>query len=279
MGYTATFLHNQSYSALDINKRLSLYVTSGVADPFEDGVPYNAGKLNDLSNPLVNAGVVPSTDLGCKVTINTTEKTVTILSGVCFFDSGTAIEIDASGVTLPYTAGQKNYVYVKSDLVANKVEPYCTTDEPTGDYVLLAEVSESETLTDKRIYARGKLPGYESYFNHSAKKTITETLPYGNTSKSYDFEGNIFENFAFVSWNVSGGKGVGIYSNGNYWTVWNSSYSQDDDGHFTDRILLDYIDRLYEVSLKVRIEDGVVWFDYTNRHSSGYTITFDVYAF
>ena len=154
MGYESSFLPNKIYGATDINNRLKKYVTSGVADPFVNGVPYNAGKLNDLTNPLATAGVVPSTDLGCKVTINTTEKTVTILSGVCFFDSGTAIEIDASGVTLPYTAGQKNYVYVKSDLVANKVEPYCTTDAPTGDYVLLAEVSESEADRQKNICKR-----------------------------------------------------------------------------------------------------------------------------
>ena len=55
-------------------------------------------------------------------------------------------------------------------------------------------------------------------------------------------------------------------------------YSQDDDGYFTDRILLYYIER-NEMSLKVRIEDGVVWFDYTKRKPGNYTITFDVYAF
>ena len=208
MSYKSTFLDNAEYSALDINNRLKKYVTSGLEDPFTNGVPYNASKLNDLTAPLSTKGVVPETDGKCKVSIDTTEKTVTIATGTCFFDNGTDIEI-TSGETLPYVAGVKNYVYVKSDLSANEIKPHCTTTEPSGDYVLLAEISTNEILTDKRQYATGKLVGYQSNFNIPKKISYTmNTLP-----DSIDLEGY------YTCIVVQGQDCCGIYDNGTYYSV------------------------------------------------------------
>lgn len=194
MGYKVSFLDNAEYGAADINNRLKKYVTSGIADPFTDGVPYNATKINDITVPISASGVVPESVNTCKCTINTTNKTVTISQGTVFFENGTDIEIDLEGVTLPYTTGQINYVYVKSDLVANVVSPYCSVVEPTGDYVPLAEISTTGVLTDKRKYARGKLPGYQSNANGVMVVNDTVTLTRSGITMSANYDIYIGEN-------------------------------------------------------------------------------------
>lgn len=162
MGYTYSFMDNAEYTASDVNTALSQFVTAGIEDPFEDGVPYNATKLNDIVYAVSSAGVVPSTDTSCKCSIDTGNKTVHIAQGTAFFADGRRITFDAAGETLEYTEGVKQYVYLKSTPSENRCYPICSVEQPSGDAVILAEIGADATLTDKRVYARGKLPGYQS---------------------------------------------------------------------------------------------------------------------
>lgn len=162
MPYTSTFHDNAVYGASDINDALAQLVTSGIADPFTDGAPYNAKKLNGIIYAVSSAGVVPATDSSCKCTVDKTAHTVHIAPGTAFFDDGSRITFDIEGETLSYAAGIKQYVYLMSAPAENRCYPVCSATEPSGDYVMLAEISPDGTLTDKRTYARGKLPGYQS---------------------------------------------------------------------------------------------------------------------
>lgn len=181
-----TFLNNKEYGATEIADRLSKYVTQGIADPFNNGEPYNTSILNNMTIPLYERGVVPSTDNSLKCSRNKTTKKVTINSGLCFFANGTTLEA-TSPETKDYVAGVKNYVYAYSNLTTNTIDLFCSTIEPTGDCVMLAEISANETLTDKRLYATGKIPGYGSDFNMAKKwgftnKTVPSILDLGGTN-------------------------------------------------------------------------------------------------
>lgn len=175
MSYNFSFADNAVYSAADVNKITSRLVTAGVEDPFTDGVPYNLSAINEAGTLIYTEGVVPETVNTLKVTRGTEEGTVLINPGTAFFADGSVIEIESGGETLSYTAGMKHYVYLKNDLVnTNTSYPVCSAEEPAGDFVLLAEVAEDGAITDKRTYARGKLPGYAS--NSGYPTNITDTV-------------------------------------------------------------------------------------------------------
>ena len=162
MAYNYSFADNETYSADDLNAITKRLVTSGIEDSFADGVAYNVSSFNEQGRLLYTSGVVPETCLTLKV-VSDGEGKVLINPGRAFFDDGAVIEVEAGGESLSYTVGEKHYVYLKNDLLnANTWYPCCTVDMPTGDYVMLAEIDEEGTISDKRVYAKGKLPGYQS---------------------------------------------------------------------------------------------------------------------
>ena len=193
MSYTFSFADNGVYSAADVNKITSRLVTSGIEDPFTDGVPYNLSALNEAGTLLYTDGVVPETVNTLKVTRTAEEGTIFIYPGTAFFSDGSVIEIEAGGETLAYTPGAVHYVYLKNDLInSNTSYPACTQEAPTGIYVMLAEISETGEITDKRTYARGKLPGYASCADCVMQITDSVTIKKGNMSqqKTYDIGDN-----------------------------------------------------------------------------------------
>lgn len=198
MAYHFSFADNESYSATDVNNITKRLVTQGIEDPFTDGVPYNMSDINEAGTLFYTSGVVPETVATLKVTVD--GETVFIHPGLAFFEDGAVIEITEGGHTLTKISGAVNYVYLKNDLVnANACFPVCSVDAPTGIFVPLAEISEDGTVTDKRTYAKGKLPGYASDALHTMQitqdfspQTLTE-----NIEKSYDI-GNNHYRYLFV---------------------------------------------------------------------------------
>ena len=172
MSYSFGFVPNNIYGAQALNDITKRLVTSGVEDAFEDGVPYNFSHINTISKNISTMGVIPENNTSLKVTNNGKANdmyTVTIADGTAFFEDGSTITLYDGGETLPYTYGQKNYVYLHRDLNLNKNMPKVTLTEPEGDYVPLAEITKDGTITDTRIFAKGKLPGYMSDFNNAKK--------------------------------------------------------------------------------------------------------------
>ena len=229
MGYSYGFADNAVYGAEDMNKLTSRLVTGGIADPFVDDLPYNMTKVNDVVKLVYAAGVVPDSVNTCKVT-KTGDGAVKILPGLAFFDDGSTIEVDADGVALTYQPGVKNYVYLKPDLQAsNRNYPVCSAEAPGTGCVLLAEISADGELTDKRTYAKGKVPGYASNANMTMVIDQTFTLEKQTDDYTYDrstsFEVDLgTNNYSYVtvmSYAAADRLAVGLYdiATGTYWSA------------------------------------------------------------
>ena len=170
MSYSYSFFDNQNVGADDLNKLVKLFVTGGVADNFANGVPYSVEKLNDVVYANANSGVVPASISTLKVSV--AGNTAYIEPGTAFFNDGTVITVE-SREQLNITQGAHNYVYLKSSLAENRAYPMCSTSAPSGNFVPLAEIDASGVVTDKRVYAKGKVPSfYTSDSGLSLKKTF-----------------------------------------------------------------------------------------------------------
>lgn len=163
MSYKFSFADNTTYDAADINAITKRLVTSGIEDDFfVDGVAYNVSSFNEAGKLLYTSGAVPESCFSLKVE-NIGDDKILINPGKAFFNDGAVIEIELGGETLSYVSGSKNYVYLKNDLInTNRCYPCCALVEPDGDFVMLAEIDEKGVVTDKRTYAQGRLPGYQS---------------------------------------------------------------------------------------------------------------------
>lgn len=226
MGYSYGFADNAVYGAEDMNKLTSRLVTGGIADPFVDDLPYNMTKVNDVVKLVYTAGVVPDSVNTCKVT-KTGNGTVKISSGLAFFDDGSTIEVDAAGAPLTYQPGVKNYVYFKPDLQAsNRNYPVCSAEAPGAGCVLLAEISADGELTDKRTYAKGKVPGYASNANMTMVIDQTFTLYQEDGGRTYDGSFSVdmgTNNYSYVTVKTQSGSyiSIGVYdmTTDSYWSA------------------------------------------------------------
>ena len=212
MAYQFSFCDNATYGAEDVNRITSRLVTCGVADVFENGVAYNASKFNEAGELLYTSGVVPETVGSLKVT-KKDDATITIAPGTAFFKDGAVIEITAGGHDLPLIAGEKCYVYLKNNLTDNNTcEPACTTTAPSGDVVMLAEIEPDGTIIDKRTYAMGKLPGYQSNAMSVLKIEDTAVREYHGSTReerrSYTVGNNNYRYMLAVQDKNGGGGGV-----------------------------------------------------------------------
>lgn len=233
MAYQYSFADNSEYGAEDLNSLVSSLVSSGVADGFEDGTAYNASKLNDVISTVYSAGVVPSSVSTLRVT-KTSDGVISIAPGLAFFADGSTIKI-TSAETLSYEAGSKNYVYLKQDLTAqNRNYPACTTTAPTGDFVLLAEISAQGEITDKRTYAKGKVPGYQSNANVcmvSAQSICDNGKDLDATSGTVEFSLDLGTNNYSRVFCIQTGKNSGFDSDGAYGSL--GVYSLTDGSYFS----------------------------------------------
>lgn len=181
MAYTGGFYDNATYGADDVNGIIKKMSTQGISVEFEDilndGVSYTPSDLNDLFEAIVSDGVTKDS---CKVVMS--GGNAKVMAGTIIFSNGSFLTVDNEGVTLPVTAGVKNYVYAYADMSLNNSYIKCETAAPTGDYVMLAEV-ENGTVTDKRKFAASKfVAGYNMH------ETFTVNKSYTVTRRSSEFE-------------------------------------------------------------------------------------------
>lgn len=273
MGYTYDFMDNATYGADDLNRAMSRFVTSGIADAFEDNVSYNTSKLCEVTQRLYAPGVVPEHISTLKVS-RVSDSEIYIAPGLAFFENGSTITVDSEGVRLSYLAGEKNYVYLKADPANNRNLPMCTTEPPTGDIVMLAQIEPDGAVTDKRTYAKGKVPGYASDFNQCKRMTFSHFLPkseHGTGTKTTVFVEDVgLERVKFVfftgihgntltsqgitySWVLFDAETQKMYFNGYDSSLWAYVYSTNPLAH-----------NAYQIQLRLSSDGGALTFTYTN---------------
>lgn len=243
MSYSYRFSDNASYGAEDLNDVVKSLVSSGVADVFENGVSYNASAINGVVSALYLSGVVP-TDVSTLAVSKTSEGVVQIAPGTAFFADGSTITVTEAEL-LSYEPGVKHYVYLKQDLTAqNRNYPACTADAPTGDFVLLAEIAADETVTDKRTYAKGKLPGYQS--NANVSLAVSQSFSFArNEEKTASFTVDLGTNnysrvFVISEDGNYGGIGTYNFSDGSYFSTYNVGYRAFWQASLEDIIVIPY---------------------------------------
>lgn len=191
MGYKANFLYNGIVSADDLNG-VGANLQTTTATTFEDNIETSTDDLNMITKNLTTKGVNRGIGYACEVAVNTSAKTILIKSGVVYFGCGVSITVDSAGITLSYTAGQKNYVYFYCNSPRTIAGAKCSTTAPAAgaDYVMLAEISSTGVLSDKREWAQMRnaslLPNLYSYNN-----TFTVDIPKNSSvSKTIDLGGD-----------------------------------------------------------------------------------------
>lgn len=219
MAYKYSFADNETYGAEDMNKMVGRLVSGGVSDPFSDGTPYNLSSFNSAGALLYTSGAVPETVNTLKVS-PAQEGKVLINPGTAYFNDGSLIEITAGGHSLSFTAGVKNYVYLKNDLASSNTSyPVCSPTAPTGDFVPLAEISEAGEITDVRTYAKGKVPGYASSALYTMVISDNLNMKNGETAvKSYEVGDNSYRFLMAVNFAADSHALLGVYDfeNGRY---------------------------------------------------------------
>ena len=219
MGYTFSFVDDAVYSAQDVNNITKRLVTSGVEDSFEDGVAYNANRLNVLNKTVATEGVVPESNATLKV-VAYGEGQIKIQSGTAFMESGATFTVDDEGVILDYSTTEDSYVYIEDNESLAQIRPVVSTELPTGySYVLLALVSYAGVITDKRTFAKGKLPGYMSDFNTPTRTTVNIS---GEGTYTIDIGRSVF-NSVMLKENYQNLSGTGYDALG-IWNVYDKKY-------------------------------------------------------
>ena len=276
MSYKFSFADNMVYSASDINEITKRLVTSGIEDSFTDGVAYNVSRFNEAGKLLYTSGVVPENCFTLKV-IKASDTEILINPGLAFFNDGATIEIEAGGETLPFVSGSKNYVYLKNELIDKNIcYPCCSVEEPSGDCVILAEIDENGVIADKRIYARGKVGGYQSlseeklYLTETIKAVIT-SVHSSSGETEFDIGANNFEYILFLPpedgslttalslYRISDGKIMSFYSDGSGENLIDGIISLGYDKYGNQwRIQLTFVDSILKIKLT-----GVLYYSYS----------------
>ena len=148
----------------------------------------------------------------CAVTVDIDGTKVRIGDGVIVFDSGVKIKVTGYE-ELDIIGGVKNYVYAVYDASENKAYLNVSDVVPSGDFVLLAEISAAGVVTDKRDWAMMKngsvLPNSTLIFDK------TDSIQTSDDTCTFDFTINLgdYINSKFVIIKAVFGKKNGIQLN------------------------------------------------------------------
>ena len=166
MSIKCSFIDDVSYGADDINYALSRFTTQGVS----------LFKYTDGDNPLlsieeaiasfIKPGVDSYNGNSCKVVAKSGNTGFEICPGTAFMPDGSFINIDArhdiTDIVTRARGGSSNTVavYFYRNVVGNGIDIRASqnpADAESGKSVLLAEISGSNIITDRRSYAKSKL--------------------------------------------------------------------------------------------------------------------------
>ena len=176
-----TILDNQEVNA-DILNGIAKDLGCPDFSEFVNDEKFGADKLNSITAALVTPGVLGTGSEDCKCSI--VDGMVSIGTGTIVFANGAKMKI-AENQLLEIVQSTKTYVIAVNDITNNKMLLYNSDVLPDeDDYVLLAEVSATGELIDKRAWSTAKVAGeggpvYERFneeVNLIAEKDGSETL-------------------------------------------------------------------------------------------------------
>lgn len=170
MAYISGFSDNQLIGVDDLNAITKRLVTSGVGDVLKDSSNLTVSQLNGITAIMIDGGIVPDNPTCLRV--SKSGSTIGIEPGTAFFADGSFIEV-TSKEKISFSKAD-GYVYLLNDTALGEKTIKVTESEPSGDFILLAEISDGVVL-DKRTYAKGKVPSYSSFSGYplKVKKVVT----------------------------------------------------------------------------------------------------------
>lgn len=192
MGFSVDFTDNNAISAEMLNSIIAEVGDGSVSasSEFVNDNLFYTDKLNCIRNEIVTGGIKS----GCEAML--TETGVIIGEGLCFFDSGMRMKIDAEGITLAISAGEENFVYLYASPISNIATAVVTTEEKEGsEYVPVCRIDTNGIIYDARVWCRAKIPMMNSRFvqseramiknNQNNGKILVATFPLANKAYSY----------------------------------------------------------------------------------------------
>lgn len=188
MSYKYGFFDNQTIGVDDLNAIVSRFVTDGIAVN-----PKTVGDFSKFNAEISTKGVVPETVTSLKVYKD--NGGLYISPGTAYFNNGTFIEITEPEM-IEYTSGVINYIYLRSDAGSSAAYPVCSKTKNTSDDVLLAVLEKDGTVTDKRMYAKGKSPCYYSSSNSALE--LDAVFKKGSSVYEFDIGVNNYKNMVLV---------------------------------------------------------------------------------
>lgn len=150
-----TFVNDTVYSTDDINDITKNLTGAGIA-PFQTKDSYTEEDLNGLTAALTTSGTAGDS---CRCTKD--GNTVKIAEGILYFENGVTLTVDSAGYSVDVPKNSEGYVYAHFDTVTNTADIVFAEELPASGYhVTLAEVSSAGELTDRRTYARSRVPSF-----------------------------------------------------------------------------------------------------------------------
>lgn len=149
-----TFLNNQEVTAEELN---NIAIDLGYADYsyFPEEPPQSAvSALNQITADLTGAGIL---QIGNKCSVAITGQRLIVQDGVCVFASGAKKRLE-NAVTVDFIDGGTNYLYFLNNISGNTISLINSLTAPiTGDFVMLAEISEDKIVRQRRSFSRAKI--------------------------------------------------------------------------------------------------------------------------
>lgn len=208
MAYRVSFMDNQSVESFDLNGITE--ELGGGALSFTNNTPYGVDSLNDISKTLITKGA----SCGCELSV--TGNRVFVSEGVLFMPDGRRVEIDTEGISLEFVPGMVHYIYFFYEPTHGIVIPRCTTEAPSGAYVLLGRVSAEGVIEGRPERAVMKNP----YLGLHGTESFTE---------SFSWDGTIEEKLLWeYEMQDAGYQMLTVYSAGNSRETDGDKYIADD---------------------------------------------------
>lgn len=176
MGFTCRFLHNQVYSAQEVNQAFSRLTSQGVSLFSDTGNPLT--DLNTAVSNLVTDGIELDYD-ACKV-VSAGGGSYKVMPGTAIMPNGEMITVDTDGYT--FTAGTGTAWDVVMAVEANQGIIRAQTADAPANGILIAQISAAGAVTDRRTFATTKVaPSTGNIYREYSIPDTTLTSSMGGT--------------------------------------------------------------------------------------------------